>query len=124
MLASQPHPIDCRTCTTGFAGTAISKRGALGDVAPPPASISTTSTRELHSHVLPIPPLVVPLQGMHQVATLALCEVMDAMSLSAEASQLELSLGAYWEPTDEENREAAELSGMQVCGRVRACVWV
>ncbi len=63
-------------------------------------------------------------QGMHQVATLALCEVMDAMSLSAEASQLELSLGAYWEPTDEENREAAELSGMQVCGRVRACVWV
>jgi len=48
------------------------------------------------------------------VATLGLCEVMDAMSLSAEASILELSLGPYWEPTLEENTEAAEISGLQV----------
>jgi hypothetical protein len=36
------------------------------------------------------------------------------MSLSAEASILELSLGPYWEPTLEENTEAAEISGLQV----------
>eukprot|EP00983_Pelagomonas_calceolata_P081568 1155618-Pelagomonas_calceolata.AAC.4 len=40
---------------------------------------------------------------------------MDAMSLSAEASVLEMSLGPYWEPSDEENMEAAEVSGLQVC---------
>ena len=62
---------------------------------------------------------------MHQVATLALCDVMDAMSLSSEASSLEMGLGTYWDPTDEENREAAELSGLQVCfGATMHVFWV
>jgi hypothetical protein len=61
---------------------------------------------------------------MYHVATLGLCEVMDAMGLSLEASKLEASLGHYWEPTDEENAEAAEASGLQVGGHVLMFVWL
>ena len=47
-------------------------------------------------------------QGMYQAATLGLIQAMDILGLSTEASQLEASLGPYWEVSEAERRAAKE----------------
>ncbi len=54
-------------------------------------------------------------QGMYEVATLALCETMDELGMSKEASVLEASLGTYWEVTAAEAHEAKQQAQTQVC---------
>ena len=45
---------------------------------------------------------------MYEAATLGLIQAMDILGLSAEASQLEISLGPYWEVSEADRRTARE----------------
>lgn len=58
-------------------------------------------------------------QGLYHVATLRLCEALDQLGLSDRSSELEVSLGAYWEVSSEE----AALSKQQVQLQVSGGTW-